>query len=286
MQKVCGAVEALVEGTDNRLRGVCNYRKQLREGACQLLQHIESLVDRIPPPLLIDRDSLVCDPLVRALLSDVDTIHRLFINNRNLQQYFAAQNAAPSYETFALLFLRHEEKTILGSEIHGDIILREVCQTAFRFFAHRLVAPSPTEPAVRIELIINLFEMVVRHIKSEILQQKRCRMHPAPSQGIADYGLDINNPEVCIKVLVEQLAVPERLIQLENELVRVNDMGIKLPMKSTDPSNLLPLNEFKIGGQSAQGVKIIRYPRHGFTERNLPRRAQFSEISLDNHCLL
>ena len=266
-KKICGAVESIVEGTDVRLRGVCNYRNQLRAGACNLLQHIEGLVDRLPDPIVIDDDSLFTDPMVRALFCDTQTLQRLFFNNRHLEEFFASTEHADQAEVFALLFLRYREKTILGSEIRGEIIMREVRQKTCNFYGHRLFAPSANEAAARVGMIITLFENVVRHVKNLMLERKKvlikCQHHAAmllPEQ-------NINNPEVYIKILVEQLDNPERLITLQENHIRLNGMGIKLPLNTGEPSNLLCLNEIQVGDRHPNVVRLIRYPKQGLSER-------------------
>ncbi len=266
-KKICGAVEAIVEGTDIRLRGVCNYHNQLREGACRLLQHVERLVDSMPDPIVVDDDALVGDPMVRTLLSDSQTLNRLFVGNKHIQAFFEAAENAHREKVFALLFLRRKEKTILGSEIHGDILLREVQQTVFSFYGHRLVAPSPSEGAARIEMIIALFESVVRYIKNLMLQQKKILMKPQTGCLVSLPEQNINNPEVYIKLLVEQLNVPDQLISLQDSLVRLDSMGIKRPLESDTPSNLIRLNEIQIGDRQSNVVSIVCYPKDGLSVR-------------------
>jgi hypothetical protein len=266
-KRICGAVETIVEGIDVRLRGVCNYRNQLREGACNLLQRIEGLVDSLPGPIVVDEDSLVTDPMVRALFCDNQTLQRLFISNRNLHEFFSSPEHADLDGVFALVFLRCREKTILGSEIRGEILIREVRQKTCLFYGHRLVAPSANESAARIGMIIHLFENVVRYIKNLMLEQKKVLIRrERQSPGLLPEQ-NINNPEVYIRILVEQLSTPERLIGLHDNHVRLNSMGIKLPLHSDMPSNLLCLHEIQVGDRQPSVVRLIRYPKHGLTER-------------------
>jgi hypothetical protein len=266
-KKICCAVESIVEGTDVRMRGVCNYRDQLREGACRLLQHIEQLVDSLPHPFVVDDESLFADPMVRALLSDTQTLRRLFFTNRQLQEYFSSSGPGDRDEVFALLFLRCREKTILGTEIHGQILMREVRQTACNFYGHRLVAPAPTETAARVGIIIHLFESVVRYVKNLMLDRKRslCNRRQVDSLLLPQHNP--GNPEVYIRILVEQLGAPERLITLQDNHIRLNNMGVKLPLHADAPSNLLHLNEIQIGDRQPQVVSLIRYPKDGLSER-------------------
>lgn len=269
------AVEAIVEGTDTRLRSVRNYQKQLCECACNLLDHLESLVDSMPPPLVVDSKSLFSDPLVHTLLSDMQTVQRLLIRNQDIQEYFDSVDNAIRDEVFALLFIRHSEKTILGSEIRGEIILREVKQTAYSFYGHRLVGPSPTEEDARFEMLLTLFESVVRFIKDQFLQEKKDLINQKDNYAAIHPDENINNPEVYIKKLVKQLSFPTQLIRLQDNLVRISKMGIKLPLDSPVSSNLLRLYELRVGEAESCVVTIIRYPRDGMLDRNLSRAISF-----------
>ena len=274
-KKICGAVESIVEGTDVRLRGVCNYRNQLREGACGLLQHIEGIVDSLPHPIGIDDGTLASDPMVRALFCDTQTLQRLFFNNRHLQAFFESSEHAERDEVFALLFLRYREKTILGSEIHGEILMREVRQETCHFYGHRLVSPSPSEAAARIGMIITLFENVVRYIKNLMLEKKLALSKRQHHHSPLLMEQNLNNPEVYIRILVEQLSQPQRLITLQDNHVRMNGMGIKLPLHSDLPSNLLCLNQIQIGDRHPNVVRLIRYPKSGLSERFVSEPALF-----------
>jgi hypothetical protein len=272
LKRICGAVEAIVEGTDARLRGVCNYQKQLRECACKLLTHIEELVDSIPPPVLVDSNTLVHDPLVRTLFSDDKTTQRLLIRNRDIHAYFNAVDHATRDEVFALLLLHHKEKTILGTEMRGAMIMREVRQTTFCFYGHRLVGFSPSEEAGRIEMIITLFECVLRYIKSQYIELKKDLLKQQNNYLLNHPEENINNPEVYIKLLVEQLNFPKQLVKLKENPVRMSKMGVKLPLDSPLSSNLLRLHELQVADDETSLVRMIRYPRDGLSDRT-PSRA-------------
>ena len=61
-------------------------------------------------------------------------------------------------------------------------------------------------------------------------------------------------------MLVEQLSLPQKLINLQDNLLRVSKMGIKLPLDSTVPSNKVRLYEVEIEGEQSRIVTLVRYP--------------------------
>lgn len=267
-KRIHGAVEAIIEGTDIRLRGVKNYHKELAGCAGDLLEHIESLVGSMPPPVMVDSDSLIMNPLVRTLLSDIKIVQRLLIGHQDIKDFFNELEDRIRDEVYAILFVRHQERAVLGSELHGEILLREVRQTSLSFYGHRLVGPSPTEEDVRFEMLVTLFESVVRYIKDQFLEEKKKLIdHKKGSVSIRP-DESIINPKVYLHRLVQSLSDPTQLIKLEDKPVRLTKMGIKLQLDSPTPSDLLRLYELQIGDADSCVVSIIRYPRDGLSVRN------------------
>ena len=172
-------------------------------------------------------------------------------------------------EVFALLFIRHREKTILGSEIRGGIILREVKQTCLGLYGHRLVSPCMTEEDARFEMVVTLFESVTRYIKDKFLDEKKRLLKSVKK--MPAFGLDgsIINPRIYLDRLIEELNDPRQLVSLESNQIRISKLGIKLPLESSMPSDLLNLYKIQVGDADSCIVTLIRYPRDGlsFTER-------------------
>lgn len=265
LKRMRGAVEAIIDGTDSRLRSVKNYHKELGGCARNLLDHIEILVDSVPSPIVVDNNSLVLNPLVRTLLSDMEIVQRLLIRNQDVQEYFNTMDDGIRDEVYALLFIRHREKTILGSELRGDIILREVKQTCLGFYGHRLVGPSPSEQDVRFELLVTLFESVVRYIKDLFLEEKKQLINRSKNSVVVRPDQSIINPTVYLYKLIERLSSPSQLIKLQQNEVRVSKMGIKMQNETSIPSDLLKFHELQIGAEDSCIVSIIRYPRDGLS---------------------
>ena len=65
-------------------------------------------------------------------------------------------------------------------------------------------------------------------------------------------------------MLVEQLSLPQKLLNLQENLLRVSKMGIKLSLDLNVPSNKVRLYEVELEGNESRVVTLVRYPRDEF----------------------
>jgi hypothetical protein len=257
------AVEAIVNGTDRRLRALSGYRKRLRESAHELLDHVEEIVAALPEPLLITRKSLVMDGTVRRLVRNREQYAELFQGNALIREFFNDPLRQTCQQAFALLYLIRYDKTVLGTEMRGQLLLRGVRQTAVNFASREVVAPCESEDSVRKVLKKSLFDSVVLHIKMELLQMREARTEEQRRQAHLHPDENLKNPEVYLRLLAEQLRSHRELLTLKDDQIRISKMGIRLPLDSTASSDMLRLFEVGVGGQS-RVVTIVCYPRAEF----------------------
>jgi hypothetical protein len=265
-ERLSSAVETIVEGTDIRLRAIANYQKRLRNSARELLDYIAGLVADMPPAVKVSQTAYSNDSLVNALFPSSEAMHRLFSQNLPLQNFFHDVENRQRQEVFALLFLVRTEKNRFGAELRGEIILREVPQTSVGFSGHQLFAPRASEEAARRALKKTLFESVIRQLKIQITQLRYGQTDEEKVAGAQNPQCNINNPEVYMEMLVEQLSLPKKLLNLQDKLLRVSKMGIKLPLDSTAPSNKVRFYEVEIEGEQSRVVTLVRYPRDELQE--------------------
>jgi hypothetical protein len=250
------AVDSIVDGTDARMRAIGSYQKRLRGSARAMLDHIEALVADIPPALEISPAAFRDDPLVNTLFSGVDAIRCLVRQSQPVQRFFATENTPHRHEVFALLFLTRSEKTVFGSEMRGDMMVRGVRQTAVNFSDHQLVAPAATEVEVRSALKRILFDNVIRLLKGQITGMRHARTEAEKTAAARDPRTNIDNPEVYLDMLVEQLSMPARLIRLQDRMLRVSKLGIMLPTHASEASNQVQLFEVELEGMQSRVVTL------------------------------
>lgn len=260
-KKLSSTVEFIVDGTDARLRGVSSYQKQLRAGARTLLDYTEQLVAQMPPALEVNQTSLLHNPLVRTFFEGREKLRRIFSQDAAIQAFFDSEEHQQREEVFALLFLSRKEKTILGAEVRGEILMKEVMQTSVSFYGHRLAAPRPLEEDVRRAMTKILLDSVINHLREHITALRYGLSDEEIAAGLANPSRNINNPEVYIEMLSEQMMHPARLLEMQDDLLWVNNMGIRLPSDRQETSHMLQLKEVTVGSGPSSVVTLVRYPR-------------------------
>ena len=146
------AIERTVDGTDPRLRALFGYKKHLRPSVIHAIDHVVALVNSIPAPLDATRSDYSADPRLKALFASADHMLEVFGDDVALKEY--RSSAAGSAErVIALLLAERAEKNVLGMEMAGDMLRRDVAQVAIIFRSHRLVEPTVNETETRRQLM-------------------------------------------------------------------------------------------------------------------------------------
>jgi len=257
------AIESLVEGTDSRLRVISSYHKMLRNSTRELLDHIQSLVSAMPAPLEINRTKFVSNPQISKLFANYEAVQHLFAQSQDIKDFFNSEQYKDCDEVYALLFMNMREKNILGADIENDIIVRDVQQTHINFYGHQLVSARSNEEDARLAMKQTLFESVIKYLKIQITHLRHGLSDEEKIKHANNPELNINNPEVYIKMLCEQLSKPTKLIGLQDNQIRVSNMCIKLPMESEVLSDVLQLYELEVG-DNTRLVNLVRYPHSEF----------------------
>lgn len=145
------AIDIIVNETDPRLRMVRAYRRKLRKPVIRSLAYISNLVTRIPGPFDINRRAFGADPQINALFGSADDIEILFSRSKPVRQFFEDN---PGSDRVCLpLAMRRSEKKVFGASLSGDVIRKDVAQTAVNFSDHWLGICAASEAELRRMLI-------------------------------------------------------------------------------------------------------------------------------------
>ncbi len=260
-ERVSKAIESIVEGTNPKLRGVSSYQKMLQNPVHDLIDRIDGLVSPLPQATTVNQRSFNENDLINALFSNGEQVQQLFSQNRAVHRYFNAKDNPGRTDAFALFFVACKEKTILGTETRGEMLLRDVQQTAVIFSDHQLLAPVPTEEAVRTTLKWTLLENVTKYVKEQISHMKHALSEEEKQTAALNPEQNPNNPEVYLKALINQLQNPDALINMHSTPLRISRMGVKLPLDSTADANQITLFETVIGTGQPKAVVIVHFAR-------------------------
>ncbi|MBK1719995.1 hypothetical protein [Thiocystis violacea] len=143
------ATERAVDGTDSRLRLLPGYRKRLRKPIVQAIDHVVALVDAIHEPLSARARDHGADPRLAAVFSSAGDMLDLLGRDSALSEFLASAEGRDAGQVSALLLAERVERNILGMDLVGDQVRRDVPQVAVSFTAHRLLDPNASEAESR-----------------------------------------------------------------------------------------------------------------------------------------
>lgn len=152
------ATERAVECTDARLRFLPGYRKRLRRPIVQAIDQVVALVDAIPSPRSTGASARSDDPVLSALFASADAMRDTFARDAALTDFLATADGAGTEQVHALLLTERVERNILGMDLVGEQVRRDVPQVAVSFTAHRLLDPSASEAETRRQLRRRAFD--------------------------------------------------------------------------------------------------------------------------------
>jgi hypothetical protein len=297
------AIERVIDGTDQRIRAVTGYKRKLSRSILKALDYADKLIERVPSPIDLDSDHFVFDPYLRIFFPTKHGMMQVFQQSSELKEYFTDIEHANEAESYALLCMREYEETVLGMELQGDHVIKDVKQIRVNFAGHRIYAPAQSESAARRELKCCIFEGLVDNALARISELRkrrqtleaerkilhsRLRSHKPVRQFAEDPQSPIsveNNhrvqalqlekleqeldelgyvtPETCLDLVNEILSQPEHFVDLHNVSMRLDTSGIR--REKQEPSD-------KVCDLRLSEVTIKGHPRRVVTLARINRK--------------
>jgi hypothetical protein len=271
------AIERAVDSADPWLRGVSGYKKKLRPAVIRAIDHVVALVDGLPPPLAAGLACYDDDPRLRAFFMSTAEMRKVYTTDRSLAEFRRGPDSDVP-QVLALLVMEKREGVMLGAELSGDIIMRDVPQATVTFESHRLFDPSGGENKTRRQLMQRAFDhllsLALRRIsvvKSERqdLERRRSLLQAkvnllqrsgwgfdktAASEGLTVAGLeeglgqieaqllelggDDRILEVYLDIVIDVLGRPEEHLWSRKETLIVDRLGIRRNQVAFDAPEL------------------------------------------------
>src|SRR3954464_14941979 len=151
-QLIADMIELVVEQVEPRVRLHARYREKLEKCVRASIAYLRSIGSQPLDPILLSRKSWNDDPRVNAFFARADDVSTCIGRGRELRAFFENPSNVEVQEAYALLGMKKEERTTFGTQLQGDAVQHDVAQTAVNFSGHRLVAPSATLAATRLEI--------------------------------------------------------------------------------------------------------------------------------------
>ena len=169
------AIERAVDGTDRRLRALGKYRKRLRAPVATAVQHVIELIDALPPVVEMTPGNYGSDPRLRMAFVSPDHLNDTLTRFWTVRDYLSSAPRPLPDDIFGLLTMRQHEQRVLGMELDGGLLKRDVLQTAVSFTDHQFLAPAAGERRTRRELKRRAFDFLLSRAKEELLAAKASR---------------------------------------------------------------------------------------------------------------
>jgi len=169
------AAERAVDATDSRLRLVPGYRKRLREPVVRAIDQVVALVDRIGPPVPAERSVHGTDPCLGAVFASADDMLEFLGRSATLRDFLATPEGAGAARITAAVLAQPVERNVLGMELAGDMVRREVAQVTVSFAGHRLVDPQAEEAETRRQLKRRAFDHLLTLALARIGERRLTR---------------------------------------------------------------------------------------------------------------
>jgi len=165
-------VERVVDAVDGRIRLISGYRKKLQDVIRTSIEYSDSLIDQFPGAIEVSSRTFVSDPYVNAFFSNTRDVQTIFSRSSEIREFMEDYAYDEITQCCALLCMHKTEKTVLGIELAGDTLRKDVKQTAVNFTDHRIYSPAPNEMQTRQGLKGCLFEGLVTNALERVIQLK------------------------------------------------------------------------------------------------------------------
>jgi len=169
--EILNTVENVVDDTDSKIRLVPSYKKKLQHVILSSLEFADDLVNQIPEPIEVSSSTFSSDPYVNAFFTNVTDLQSIFSHSSEVQDYME-ETHDDGARCCALLCMHRTEKTVLGIELSGNMMKKDVRQTAVSFSDHRIYSPAPSEAETREGLKCCLFQGLVTNALERIVQRR------------------------------------------------------------------------------------------------------------------
>jgi hypothetical protein len=279
------AIERVVDGTDRRLRSIGNYRKRLIKPVEAAVVHVLALVDSLPEATEISRRAYSNDPRLRAFFVSADDLQMKVGGSKSVGDFLKTRGGAPPEEIFGVLTMEWEQRNVLGMQLQGEVVQRDVPQVVVNFYNHRYFGPAASEAENRWQGKVRVFDYLIERALERIVATRGKRTELEYQRGLlqrklaamkcGDWGLGPMLAEAqqeqrdqTLQHIIDTLGRPSDWLDLRKTTVTLNRMSVKTTDPQAAGASRLELNElFASTGGETRILLPGRFPRQDLPER-------------------
>jgi len=151
-QLIDDTIDLVVETVEPRIRLNPRYREKLAGCVRTSIAYLRSIGREQLEPILLARAAWSDDPRLNAFFATADDVPACLGRSRELRAFFENPSNGEVQEAYALLGMKKEERSVFAPKLEGDTLEQDVAQVSVSFSDHRLVAPTATLAATRLEI--------------------------------------------------------------------------------------------------------------------------------------
>ena len=280
------ALDRIAELVDPLLKSASGFERQLALPVEHALGYCEGLVDALPGPIDINRQSFADDPLVHALFATADDIDQMLGHSQAVRDFLAEPHSYEDDCFHALFAARRQEKKQFGIARQGDVLRNDVSQQVVYFSSHTLVEPScdlaTTRRNLRCRALESLLQTFHEHVESLRSEREGLRADAALKRGhltvlrgkspgpeyqtrtrqLADLDARLREtaaslmPDQLLAALADYLRQPEASLRLSPVSITVDRLGI-VNDQAEDDSNVHTLDFPEFHGRDKRSYMAI-----------------------------
>ena len=261
------AIEQAVSGVEPLLKQTRKYPEAYRKPVMTALEYAHSLALSLPGPVAVSLDTYAKDAYVHAIFPSMDFVSEAFRTSRAIQDYFREHPSTD--EAFALMGMRRWEKTLMGMELSGQVIQRDVPQNAVYFTSHTIVDPAPSEQQARDRVAWGFFNNLVAKVAKRVALRKqeiqsqlqemdllKARLHTANTETRPALKKELSRMLASIQATTRSLDLnhylddfeavllnPEQHLRLNQSQMILDSMGIRRDGDESMPGEPIIFND-------------------------------------------
>jgi len=265
--ELLSAIERAVSGVEPLLKQTHKYPEAYRKPVITALEYARSLAHGVPGPVAVNLDSYANDAYVHAIFPSMDFVSEAFRASRAIQDYL--QENPSIDEAYALMGMRRFEKTMMGMELSGQVIQRDVPQNAVYFTSHTIVDPAPSEQQARDRVAWGFFNNLVGKVAKRVALRKqemqsqlqemdllKARLHAANAETRPALEKELSRMLASIQTTTRSLDLhnylddfeavllnPEQHLRLNKSPMILDNMGIKRESDGTAQGEPIIFND-------------------------------------------
>jgi hypothetical protein len=168
-----GAVEAILVGTDARLRFVPDYARKLAAPAMTSIDYVRRMADNLRSSASLTPEGYGSDPRVHVLFGSVESMKQIVGRDTAFRAFAHDAHNASVEDAFGLLTAERQVKHVLGMDLMGETIQRDVAKTVLVFSDHRLRALAVSEKDTLRLIKIGAFRQLVELARIRLARAKQ-----------------------------------------------------------------------------------------------------------------